>query len=127
MTKQAGHFKPTYSIANGKVEWQGGTIVVDFGMVDLATEGPYSTRNGDVGLLAHEIGHADHYEANHQEFIALTYTEQETVADKLRDIVLTQNRTRKAQEVWYGRFIQRYRLLQRRRCLPLGVSVTQYV
>jgi hypothetical protein len=102
VTRRAGHFDPnlvsvskTDSEGNVAASFAldpngGGTINVDFGVVDAAKDEPYSGDHGDVALIGHETGHAVAYEeaANRQDYVDQPQEKLEADADAHRDKVL---------------------------------------
>ena len=93
VVKTGGHFKPAYSVENGKVTWvSGGIINVDFATVDSASADspPYDGPYGDAAIVAHEAGHGVHYENDRGAMVSLPYEDQERIADEHRDEVVKQ-------------------------------------
>ncbi len=89
VTKATNRFTGKYTVGPNGVDWvSGGNVVIDLGVVDSAKSGTYAGEHGDAAIVAHEGGHADHYEDNPEGFVALEYEEQEEVADEHRDAVV---------------------------------------
>ena len=88
-----GKFLPSHETRPAGVRWvSGGTILLDFGLLDLTRVGPYArAASKDSALLSHELGHALDYEGleDKSDWWKLDYqTDQEPEADAFRDAFL---------------------------------------